>query len=429
MQLMKEQAQQEEQRERIQLQHQQHFMQHHIMPSNSSPAINTPASFQAPPPVPTEVLKVQTFLENPTTYHLKQSRDKKVRDYLSDTFGNKYASQINPLRLSPKPPPAPSSPAHRPARLSSSAGNSAPNSPMARMNLCSNAEREIDDVLDNIIGLDDMFVYTEPALSMPNTLPFSSSHLGLYSDNSRLSDTVVGVTSNSCPADLPIKRELTDAENRALVRERQKKDTHNMIERRRRFNINDRIKELGTLIPKTNDLCSDTRWNKGTILKASVDYIKHMQKEQHRSRELENHSKQLEQANKQLWLRIQELELQAQAHGIPTSSPQSMNATEAVKQESEAMSVVQHQLTVPQQGPYPQQMDFSSELCYQNSACADTSFPALSRTELDLMLMEDTMLSSDPMMTCDPLLSTLSPGTSKASSRRSSFSIDEVDGL
>lgn len=121
--------------------------------------------------------------------------------------------------------------------------------------------------------------------------------------------------------------------------------------------------------------------------------------------------------------------MQAQAHGIPTSSPQSMNATEAVKQESEAMSVVQHQLTVPQQGPYPQQMDFSSELCYQNSACADTSFPALSRTELDLMLMEDTMLSSDPMMTCDPLLSTLSPGTSKASSRRSSFSIDEVDGL
>ncbi|XP_066456380.1 transcription factor EB isoform X2 [Eleutherodactylus coqui] len=429
MQLMKEQAQQEEQRERIQLQHQQHFMQHHVMPSNSSPAINTPASFQAPPPVPTEVLKVQSYLENPTNYHLQQSRDKKVRDYLSDTYGNKFASQINPLRLSPKPPPAPPSPAHRQARLSSSAGNSAPNSPMARMNLCSNTEREMDEVLDNLIGLDDMFVYTEPALSMPNTLPFSSSHLGLYSDSSRLSDTVVGVTSNSCPADLPIKRELTGnlyAENRALARERQKKDTHNMIERRRRFNINDRIKELGTLIPKTNDL--DTRWNKGTILKASVEYIKHMQKEQHRSRELESHSKQLEQANKQLWLRVQELELQAQAHGIPTSSPQSMN-NGAVKQEPEAMPMVHQQLTVPQQGPYQQQMDFSSGLGYQSSACADTSFPALSRTELDLMLMEDTMISSDPMMTCDPLLSTLSPGTSKASSRRSSFSIDEVDGL
>ncbi|XP_077151371.1 transcription factor EB isoform X1 [Ranitomeya variabilis] len=428
MQLQKEQAQQEEQRERIQLQHQQHFIPHHIMPSTSSPAINTPASFQPPPPVPMEVLKVQSYLENPTSYHIQQSRDKKVRDYLSDTYGNKFASQINPLRLSPKPPPAPTSPAHRQARLSSSAGNSAPNSPMARMNLCSNPEREMDEVLDNIIGLDDMFVYTEPALSMPNTLSFSSSHLGLYSENSQLNDTVVGVTSNSCPADLAIKRELTDADKRALVRERQKKDTHNMIERRRRFNINDRIKELGTLIPKTTDL-SDTRWNKGTILRASVDYIKHMQKEQHRSRELETHSKHLEQTNKQLWLRVQELELQAQAHGIPTISPQSMNTTEAVKQDPEAMPPVQRQLPVPQQGPYQQQMDFSSGLGFPDSVCADTSFPALSRTELDLMLMEDTMLSSDPMMTCDPLLSTLSPGTSKASSRRSSFSIDEVDGL
>ncbi|XP_075052094.1 transcription factor EB isoform X3 [Mixophyes fleayi] len=431
MQLMREQAQQEEQRERIQMQHQQHFLQQqHIMPSTTSPAISTPASYQAPPPVPMEVLKVQTHLENPTTYHLQQSRDKKVRDYLSDTFGNKFASHLSPLRLSPKPPPAPSSPAHRAARLSSSAGNSAPNSPMARMNLCSNTEREVsvqmDDVIDSIMSLDDMFGYTEPALSMPNTLPFSSSHLGLYSDDSRLSDTVVGVTSNSCPADLAIKRELSEAENRALVRERQKKDTHNMIERRRRFNINDRIKELGTLIPKTNDL-SDTRWNKGTILRASVDYIKHMQKEQQRSRDLENHSKQLEQANKQLWLRIQELELQTQAQGL---SPQGLSPADSMKQnETQAMTGVQQQLTAPQQAPYPQQVDFTAGLGYQSSACADTSFPALSRTELDLMLMEDTMLTSDPIMACDPLMSTLSPGTSKASSRRSSFSIDEVDGL
>ncbi|XP_063811125.1 transcription factor EB isoform X2 [Pseudophryne corroboree] len=425
MQLMREQAQQEEQRERIQMQHQQHFLQQqHIMPSTASPAISTPASYQAPPPVPMEVLKVQTHLENPTSYHLQQSRDKKVRDYLSDTFGNKFASHLSPLRLSPKPPPAPTSPAHRAARLSSSAGNSAPNSPMARMNLCSNTEREMDDVIDSIMGLDDMFGYTEPALSMPNTLPFSSSHLGLYSDDSRLSDTVVGVTSNSCPADLAIKKEISDAENRALVRERQKKDTHNMIERRRRFNINDRIKELGTLIPKTNDL--DTRWNKGTILRASVEYIKHMQKEQQRSRELENHSKQLEQANKHLWLRIQELELQAQAHGL---SPPGLTPADPIKQETDAIPGVQQHLKAPQQAPYQQQMDFSAGLGYQTSACADTSFPALSRTELDLMLMEDTMLTSDPIMACDPLMSTLSPGTSKASSRRSSFSIDEVDGL
>lgn len=84
---------------------------------------------------------------------------------------------------------------------------------------------------------------------------------------------------------------FTEAEVRALAKERQKKDNHNLskslkitelpllsplhyvntnlknlkftfylfifdqilVERRRRFNINDRIKELGTLIPKSND--------------------------------------------------------------------------------------------------------------------------------------------------------------------------------
>ncbi|KAI1710647.1 helix-loop-helix DNA-binding domain-containing protein [Ditylenchus destructor] len=35
-----------------------------------------------------------------------------------------------------------------------------------------------------------------------------------------------------------------------FYRERRKKDIHNMIERRRRFNINDRIKELGLMLPK-----------------------------------------------------------------------------------------------------------------------------------------------------------------------------------
>lgn len=49
----------------------------------------------------------------------------------------------------------------------------------------------------------------------------------------------------------------------------------------------------------------DVRWNKGTILKASVDYIRRMQKDLQKSRELENHSRRLEMTNKQLWLRIQ----------------------------------------------------------------------------------------------------------------------------
>lgn len=51
--------------------------------------------------------------------------------------------------------------------------------------------------------------------------------------------------------------------------------------------------------------CSDMRWNKGTILKASVEYIKWLQKEQQRARELEHRQKKLEHANRRLLLRIQ----------------------------------------------------------------------------------------------------------------------------
>lgn len=50
---------------------------------------------------------------------------------------------------------------------------------------------------------------------------------------------------------------------------------------------------------------SDVRWNKGTILRASVEYIKRMQKDVQRTREVESNFKRMEMANKQLLLRIQ----------------------------------------------------------------------------------------------------------------------------
>lgn len=66
----------------------------------------------------------------------------------------------------------------------------------------------------------------------------------------------------------------------------------------------------------------DVRWNKGTILKASVDYIKRMQKDLQRSRDLENHSRRLEMANKQLLLRIQ-----VSSPGLcPTPAPPALTA-------------------------------------------------------------------------------------------------------
>uniref|UniRef100_A0A8C5JL21 Transcription factor EB n=1 Tax=Junco hyemalis TaxID=40217 RepID=A0A8C5JL21_JUNHY len=302
-----------------------------------------------------------------------------------------------------------------------------------------------DEVIDDIMRLDDVLGYMNPEVHMPNTLPMSSSHMNVYSGDPQVTASLVGVTSSSCPAELTQKRELTDAESRALAKERQKKDNHNLIERRRRFNINDRIKELGMLIPKANDL--DVRWNKGTILKASVDYIKRMQKDLQRSRDLENHSRRLEMANKQLLLRIQELEMQARVHGLPTSSPSGVNVAElaqqVVKQEAsgdegtlepllpppEAESQAQPALPVPPQSPY-HQLDFTHSLSFDDGSFPDSlepssSFPSLSKKELDLMLMQDTMLP----LASDPLFSAMSPEASKASSRRSSFSMEDADML
>ena len=47
------------------------------------------------------------------------------------------------------------------------------------------------------------------------------------------------------------------------------------------------------------------RWNKGTILKASVDYIRKMQREHQRAREVEVRHRRLELANRSLIVRVQ----------------------------------------------------------------------------------------------------------------------------
>ncbi|XP_073811294.1 transcription factor Mitf [Musca autumnalis] len=132
--------------------------------------------------------------------------------------------------------------------------------------------------------------------------------------------------SGSYPSEIQVKQEpnsFNEVEASALAKDRQKKDNHNMIERRRRFNINDRIKELGTLLPKTNDpyyeVVRDIRPNKGTILKSSVDYIKCLKHEVARLKQNEYRFRQTEAQNRRLLNRIKELEMQAKSHGLPLS--------------------------------------------------------------------------------------------------------------
>lgn len=70
----------------------------------------------------------------------------------------------------------------------------------------------------------------------------------------------------------------------------------------------------------------EMRWNKGTILKASVDYIRKLQKEQQRAKEMEMRQKKLEHANRSLLLRIQvfcSLDLHTNSFAIFKFIPQS----------------------------------------------------------------------------------------------------------
>ncbi|KAE8615893.1 hypothetical protein XENTR_v10008653 [Xenopus tropicalis] len=248
-------------------------------------------------------------------------------------------------------------------------------------------------------------------------LPLSSSILDLYNSD-QSSD--MGLSNNACPS-LGVKREATDTDNRAMAKERQKKDNHNLIERRRRYNINYRIKELGTLIPKSND--PDMRWNKGTILKASVEYIKWLQKEQQKGRELEHRQKKLEQANRRLLLRIQELEIQARAHGLPMPTLCTVEiASQVIKQQTYGEDMSQ---------------DFASQLPVSIGQTADlcdvsTSFsdPLSHFTDLSFSAaLKEQMLEEMSPYGADPFLSATSPDLSKGSSRRSSFSTDDGDDL
>ncbi|KAM3878384.1 transcription factor E3b [Diretmus argenteus] len=446
-QLMREQAQEQERREA-----QQQASASQLRASDSTPAISVslPPNAARPPPaqVPVEVLKVQTHLENPTKYHIQQAQRQQVKQFLSSTLGNNVVTQT--LGVSPAPQSS-SAPEAAPT------ASSAPNSPMALLNIGSNKE-EIDDVIDNIISLessfnDDIMTLIDSGLQLPSTLP--GNLLDVYHSPGMAATTLT--VSNSCPADLPnIKREINDTDTKALMKERQKKDNHNLIERRRRFNINDRIKELGALIPKSSD--PEMRWNKGTILKASVDYIRKLQKEQQRTKEIEMRQKKLEHANHSLMLRIQELEMQARLHGLSTlntmssglsSDPSLLQQQQPTLQSGQQMppcaggtssqnllnlgaaamgQAVPASFLSPPSSDSPVGLTISSPLDLGSLSFAELDGTAASGLYPDVGLgdiLMDEGCTLSPERMAEPLFSPLSPGVSKTSSRRSSLDMDE----
>ncbi|XP_040008322.1 transcription factor EC isoform X2 [Xiphias gladius] len=388
------------------------------------------------------IWKVQSHLEN-SKFHLHQSQNQQVKQYL--TLGSKLASSAGQGHaVHPHAPgqPLATVPIMRNGHMPSVSDSSNPNSPVTLLTMANHdSEFPMDEVIDDLISLESGFNdggldCMEPNIIMQNNVSLSSSMLDVYGGEQ-------------------------EHDTRVMAKERQKKDNHNLIERRRRYNINYRIKELGTLIPKSND--PDMRWNKGTILKASVEYIRWLQKEQQHARELESRQKKLEQANRRLLLRIQELEIQARAHGLPnmaTALGTAELSSHLLKQQQQQQQQQQSspQAQQPQQPPLYQEdpnSDYLQRIAVvagvpsiptasgpqdhitNADGCTTFSDPLSHFTDffsatlkeehrLDEILMEDPL---SPFGT-DPLLSAGSPGAaSKDSSRRSSFSSAGGDDL
>ncbi|XP_068454732.1 transcription factor E3a [Clinocottus analis] len=390
--LMRQQALEEEQKEV-----QQQLL---LRSTDSSSPISVSVSSSCRPPaqVPVEVLKVQTHLENPTRYHIQQAQRQQVRQYLSD------ANTANHDAAGPSPSHSPHlcpAPKLHPADIKTDMD-----------------ETVIDDIISLESSLNDEFLtLVGSGLQLANTMPVSGNMPDVYGGMAMPTITV----SNSCPADLQaIKKEVNDGETKALIKERQKKDCHNLIERRRRFNINDRIKELGALIPKSSD--PESRWNKGTILKASVDYIHKLQKEQQRARELEDRQRRLENTNQALLLRIQELEIQTRLHSLSSSSSSPLPTTS-----SSSSLDLQALLSPALSQPFPACPLVTPCLGLDALSFVDLDEPRAASGVFSTDLMCEAELTElqglgDMLMEQDPLLSC---GASKTSSRRSSFSMDQ----
>ncbi|XP_029034171.2 uncharacterized protein LOC114871845 isoform X2 [Osmia bicornis bicornis] len=336
LQLMREQLQEQERRE---AEFRQSLQQQRPAAAPPRPVPTTASLSTIGVDVPPQVLQVRTLLENPTRYHVVQKQKNQVRQYLHESFRggsedteneneNENVFRGNSVEGTPPSVPMvvqsapPGSTVHHPKPQHPHLVASYPHAPTATILSHGNPVAASPDPTTGAMspGLSSVATSNSEAEDLlDDILSFEAGSLG---DN--LKDGQTGSLSNI--PELQIKPEpllLTEAEIHALAKDRQKKDNHNMIERRRRFNINDRIKELGTLLPKTNDpyyeIVRDVRPNKGTILKSSVEYIKLLKNELTRMKQNELRHKQLEHQNRRLLLRVQELELQAKAHGLPVS--------------------------------------------------------------------------------------------------------------
>jgi hypothetical protein len=319
---------------------------HGLMSIAHSAPVMSPVSAQHQ-----QILKIQNDirLENPTAFHLMQSQHQQQQGQLMSQSQPSQPQQQQQTGLILQP--------HSPLGLGNGPASPFPLSPESPLSVHhSSSVPEFEDgtwadvlrtlnLTDGSLNGNDppagAIAATLPAdvgfVYSPSHVPFNESPPSSVPNDSKL--------STSCPP-------LNEGEERAFSKDRIKKDNHNKIERRRRYNINDRIQELGTLLPRGDPryshLIRDMKYNKGTILKASVDYVKTLK------READNSAK-LADENRRLSSRLQELE---QALSRSNSQPQinvKPDPDDDVRIESSSCVIQQHE-------PMPMITEVKSEI-------------------------------------------------------------------
>nr|XP_039258925.1 transcription factor E3-like [Styela clava] len=283
-------------------------LNHQSNKTTQSQAILLPNAVATSASVPGTVLHVQSNLQHPTRYHVEQKQRNQVANYLSNSVGTSKVVVNQLLR------PHGSMPDTKTIGVTGTSGLSAPASPLSRLQLSTSADSQMDDIIDDIVSLESSLGDRNLSTTLP-TIDQSTLQTFAVSSAQKLAVYDQNKTSSSCPPEIIPKQEFLDDDPRATyMQDRVKKDNHNRIERRRRYNINDRIKELGTLVPRNND--PDMRWNKGSILKASVDYMRDLQNRVSRAEKVERNQGQMQNTNRRLMLRIQELEMLVKSKGM-----------------------------------------------------------------------------------------------------------------
>ncbi|RUS86067.1 hypothetical protein EGW08_006160 [Elysia chlorotica] len=281
--------------------------------------------------VPTTVLQVKTELQHPTRYHVRQRQQRQVQHFLNESQGGRGSQPVHSLpthvlsggagsehhRLQLHHHPQQQQQYH--VQTSSSAPEpEVPSSMLVpEFDLLSELQAVEPLELTSLLGDNDL-LEIQPSLGAATRLPQTALSSPFDPETSSIQSG--GAESpSSCPAGnyhhaTDLATGIMSVQDELWRKERIKKDNHNMIERRRRFNINDRIKELGGLLPKTVD--PDLRQNKGTILKASVDYIKSLQDDQRKLKQVQEQRKKAEQERRKLLIYISHMKERMRECGI-----------------------------------------------------------------------------------------------------------------